>query len=409
MNILNTSVSTLNLQPGNSRILSAENRPFQPERKEEKERLPENDIGFDDTMAQQTRPEPVGKDPKNDRPDASPATQKGEKTGEAAEQSQAADPASDGETSETGATEKPTDEPPAQPAVKSGQLPIEEVVIQEQITKAEAMLNQIKPTAGKDAQNTREIEITTINRKGEETPVEQGENKAAENPSRQTGQFPETWMNSDKTASASEEATEGMDLALLKKAGEKSHGAHPEQTPQEVVQPPVQNLYTSASIQSPADVGQTTPTWQSTLVNSGEIIDQIRINLLQSSQNGQKKVTIQLQPPELGKLNIELSLSDKQIEARIYTEHQAVREVILSQIEQLRSQLSQDGLNLGRVDVSVGTFREPESQQAQNGLFSFRTGRGGGSGADVGEISTDESVLRQWQPPGIGGRVNLIV
>jgi hypothetical protein len=69
--------------------------------------------------------------------------------------------------------------------VKSGQLPIEEVVIQEQIAKAEAMLNQIKPTAGKDAQNTRENRHNHPKPQRREIPVEQGENKAAENASRQ--------------------------------------------------------------------------------------------------------------------------------------------------------------------------------------------------------------------------------
>lgn len=407
MNILNTSVSTLNLQPGNRRILSAENKPFRPERKEERERLPEKDNGFDNAMAQQTRPEPAAEEPKPNRSGSSPAAREGEKTQEAAEPSPAADPASDGEAAEPAVTEKPAAESATQPAVKSGLLPMEEAVIQEQVAKAEAMANQLRPTVIKGVQNAQEIEPVTLNPKGEGIPVEQSESQSAENPSRQTDPVPGTRMNGEQAASASEEAKEGTDLNLLRKAGEKIHGIQPEQTPQEMPQAVVQPPYPSAPIQSTANVGQTAPAWQSTLVNPGEVIDQVRINILQGAQNGQKKVTIQLQPPELGKLNIELSLSDKQIEARIYTEHQTVREVILSQIEQLRSQLSQDGLNLGRIDVSVGTFREADSQQSQNGLLSFRTGRGG-SGGNGAEVSAADSTVREWQPPGIGGRVNLI-
>jgi hypothetical protein len=47
-------------------------------------------------MAQQTPAEPAAEDPKNDRPDASPATQKGKKPENRAEQSTSCNPASDG-------------------------------------------------------------------------------------------------------------------------------------------------------------------------------------------------------------------------------------------------------------------------------------------------------------------------
>jgi hypothetical protein len=82
-----------------------------------------------------------------------------------------------------------------------------------------------------------------------------------------TGQFAETWMNSEKTASASEETTEGMDLTLLKKAGERSHGPIRNRHRWKWCKTPGTKPVYVRTIQSPANVGQTMPTWQSTLVN----------------------------------------------------------------------------------------------------------------------------------------------
>lgn len=161
---------------------------------------------------------------------------------------------------------------------------------------------------------------------------------------------------------------------------------------------------------NPAQISQAAPVWQNSPVNPADIIDQVRVQILQGSKSGEKKITMQLQPPELGKMSIELSLSDKQIEARIYTEHQVVREVVLSQIEQLRSQLAQEGWNLNKVDVNIGTFREQQDQTAQAALQSLRAGyRGGAAAGQDGQTESADTAQRVWQPPGLGRRVNLIV
>lgn len=152
----------------------------------------------------------------------------------------------------------------------------------------------------------------------------------------------------------------------------------------------------------------TPPAWQSALLNPGEILDQVRIQLLTGAKTGEKRISVQMQPPELGKLNIELSLNDKQIEARIYTEHQAVREVVLSQLEQLRAQLSQEGWTLGKVDVNIGTFREQQDQKSFEGTSFGRFGRGGGHGLNDTQ-TVSEPTVREWRPPGLGARINVIV
>jgi hypothetical protein len=72
--------------------------------------------------------------------------------------------------------------------------------------------------------------------------------------------------------------------------------------------------------------------------------------------------------PELGKLNIELSLSDKQIEARIYT---SIRRSGKSSCPRSSSfdPVVPGRTEPGRVDVSVGTFRERKASRPKTDCF----------------------------------------
>jgi flagellar hook-length control protein FliK len=206
--------------------------------------------------------------------------------------------------------------------------------------------------------------------------------------------------------SGTTDTTAGPELSLTKKAFDKAQlnlgttGA----TEHALLSPPDISAPTTPFV--PVQMAPTSPAWQSALLNPGEIVDQVRIQILAGAKAGEKKISVQMQPPELGKLNIELSLNDKQIEARIYTEHQAVREVVLSQMEQLRAQLSQEGWTVGKIEVNIGTFREQHEQRTPGALGS---GRGGRGRAGIEEIPTSESTQREWRPPGIGGRINLVV
>ena len=101
------------------------------------------------------------------------------------------------------------------------------------------------------------------------------------------------------------------------------------------------------------------------------------IKLLISS--GESKATIQLHPPELGRLQVELITHENQVTAKINTENVAVKEVILSNLNQLKSNLENAGTQITKFDVEVGGFKNQFEQNFSNGeTGGKRRGRGGG-------------------------------
>ncbi|MCX6582909.1 MAG: flagellar hook-length control protein FliK [Candidatus Aminicenantes bacterium] len=82
---------------------------------------------------------------------------------------------------------------------------------------------------------------------------------------------------------------------------------------------------------------------------------------------GEKQVSIKLYPPELGKIQVELVIKDNQVHARINTENIAVKEVILTNLDQLKSNIESAGIIVNRFDVEVGGFRNPFDRQSSNG------------------------------------------
>ena len=105
--------------------------------------------------------------------------------------------------------------------------------------------------------------------------------------------------------------------------------------------------------------------------------------------NGENRVTMKLMPPELGKVEIELIMKDNQVNAKINTENIAVKEVILNNLEQLRSNLEQAGTGIDKFDVEVGGFKSHLDQHFANGKSDGDkkggAGRGNGNDDETGD------------------------
>ncbi len=91
---------------------------------------------------------------------------------------------------------------------------------------------------------------------------------------------------------------------------------------------------------------------------------------------GENKVNIQLQPPELGRVEVELLVKDSRVTAKINTESTAVKEVILSNLDQLKSNLENAGVSVNKFEVEVGGFKNHFDQHFGEG--NSNGGKGGG-------------------------------
>ncbi|UOK40354.1 flagellar hook-length control protein FliK [Pseudomonas palleroniana] len=112
------------------------------------------------------------------------------------------------------------------------------------------------------------------------------------------------------------------------------------------------------------------------------------------SSAGLKSAEIQLQPAELGRLDIKVNMTpDQQAQVQFMSGHAVVREALESQSGRLREMFAQQGM--GQVDVNVsdqsrGQEQQQQAQaQAQAGLSG--SGRRGDSGESSGHIDVAET------------------
>lgn len=109
--------------------------------------------------------------------------------------------------------------------------------------------------------------------------------------------------------------------------------------------------------------------------------DEIVNRVMYLSSANLKSAEIQLQPAELGRLDIKVNMTaDQQAQVNFMSAHPVVREALESQSGRLREMFAQQGM--GQVDVNVSDQsrgQEQQQQQAQTGGVS----RSGGRGSDI--------------------------
>ncbi|TCS73966.1 flagellar hook-length control protein FliK [Sulfuritortus calidifontis] len=91
-----------------------------------------------------------------------------------------------------------------------------------------------------------------------------------------------------------------------------------------------------------------------------------------------------LNPPQLGAVEVRLTLTGSEAGAQFFSPHQGVREAIEAAIPRLRDMMAEAGLSLGQASVSPESFRDSRTQDRQSG------GAGGSAeddGGDVGMIA----------------------
>lgn len=78
----------------------------------------------------------------------------------------------------------------------------------------------------------------------------------------------------------------------------------------------------------------------------------------------QQSASMQLNPPNLGPLEVRLSIANDQASALFVSHHPAVRDAIESSLPRLREMLAENGITLGNVQVSAESF--PREQVFDN-------------------------------------------
>ena len=101
---------------------------------------------------------------------------------------------------------------------------------------------------------------------------------------------------------------------------------------------------------------------------------QVVQQFISMTANGQSRTRLNLHPPELGQIQIEISLESNKLSATLVTETQVVKELMESHLGQLRQHLAQHNLRLENFQVTVGTdtpqYKESDQGFLENGKHS---------------------------------------
>lgn len=153
---------------------------------------------------------------------------------------------------------------------------------------------------------------------------------------------PEREVDSTKESSGKKEAPEAVTADTTAKTGDK--GGYERIIPvQQKVDVTPEKL--SASEQMKADGQVQEP------VEVGELFDKMIESMESSKSATTSQLEIQLKPDYLGKVSIELSMTDDGLQAKIKADDNGVKELIGGQINQLIESLESKGVRLTQVEV----------------------------------------------------------
>ena len=108
------------------------------------------------------------------------------------------------------------------------------------------------------------------------------------------------------------------------------------------------------------------PIYKTSIEN--RLIDQIINRLSVRSSGSQSEVKIQLDPPSLGRVRMNITTSGDGVRTIIVAENQAVKQVIENNLSQLRDSMVGQGLKLDGFSVLVGGDSNPEFSQQRDNL-----------------------------------------
>ena len=90
-----------------------------------------------------------------------------------------------------------------------------------------------------------------------------------------------------------------------------------------------------------------------TYIEKASVVQQISREMVHTFQIGSNSARIRLEPPELGKIYIEISVTDDNVNTLMSVENQEVKEIIETSLSQLEDELKNHGLNIDQFTVEM--------------------------------------------------------
>jgi len=85
----------------------------------------------------------------------------------------------------------------------------------------------------------------------------------------------------------------------------------------------------------------------------GYVVEQVGRQIARSLLGGERVVRLQLKPPELGMVKVEMDIKEHVLKLGMIAENSSVKELLLSNAHELREALVEQGVKLERLDVQI--------------------------------------------------------
>jgi hypothetical protein len=122
-----------------------------------------------------------------------------------------------------------------------------------------------------------------------------------------------------------------------------------------------------------------------------DVADQIRDAASNMLKNDSGRIVITLEPPNLGTLNMDVRVQNDTVKMILIADNQEVKQVLHSNLDQLKTALQGQGLNIDRLDVLVHDRSYDGNQGFQSGggaQFGEGQGKRGNKGQDNPSLQT---------------------
>ena len=182
-----------------------------------------------------------------------------------------------------------------------------------------------------------------------------------------SGENPDFLLLNSKAA-LNKVAETAMTAATLDKAAPAADLAKPA-----AVGAAVESLTRLADTQSPAARAFVVQTGVPVTVGTPQWSQAVGDKVLWLAAQNVSSAEIRLDPPELGPMQVKVSVNQDQASVTFTSPHPAVREALDQQLNRLREMFSEQGLNLVNVDVSDKSFAQQEREQKESAKNSGNT------------------------------------
>jgi len=127
--------------------------------------------------------------------------------------------------------------------------------------------------------------------------------------------------------------------------------------------------------------------------NMNRILQVIRSNI----GRRQSQMTVRLDPPELGKLRLDVKLVNNDLQLSVVTETPEAKDILLNRMDTLRASLEQNGITMSKCDV-VAKSSEFQSNQNWSGSQDQSQGSNGGAQQQAFNQSGSHNNFEQYLP-----------